>query len=116
MWWLPLPDNMSSESLHWHFGVKNPTLTGILCLVWLFPKIRIARTAASFIIPSPHFTHSLVLPQKFTKSDILEVPRVKGAKAISTGMLWEPSGFCLGAHPARDMPAQGAPRGQGNVQ
>lgn len=27
MWWLQLPDNMSSENLHCHFWVKNPTMT-----------------------------------------------------------------------------------------
>lgn len=118
MWWLQLPDNMSSESLHWHFGVKNPTLRGILCLIWLFAKTRNARTAASFITTSPHSTqsHKLSSPspkihQSFPKSHILGVPRAKGTQAISTRMLWEPGAFCLGSHPARDIPAAGSTQG-----
>lgn len=118
MWWLQLPDNTNSESLQWHFGVKNPTLTGILCLVWLFPKTRSGGTTASFIITSPHSSqsHKLSSPspkihQTFPKSNILGVPRVKGTKATSTRMLWEPSGFCLGSHASRDMPAAGSTQG-----
>lgn len=118
-----VPDNMSSESLHWHFGGKNPTLAGVLCLEWLFPKTRSARTATSFFITSPLSTqsHTLSSPspeihQCFPKSNILGVPRFKGPTPPAPGCFGSLVAFALAVILQGTCLQQGAPRDQDNVQ
>ena len=110
------PGNMSSESRHWHFKVKIPTLTGILCPVWLYAKTRSGRNC-EHPSPLPHpappkATNLLVLSPKLTslspKVMSWGYPGLKGPNPPAPGCSGSPMAVALAVMPTRAGSTPGA--------